>query len=104
MQIDYNIQEYVINKILELKQIAVYVSAFKEYNFSDNTADELEELYSSVELLEKQADETHYAVCRLQELLDGLRVERLREEESADYESESRHREYLNNWWHGQRM
>ena len=104
MQTDYNIQEHVINKLLALKQIADYVSAFKEYDFSDNTADELEEMYSSVEMLEKQADETHYAICRLQDLLDGLRVERRHEEEEADYESETEHRKYLNSWWNSTRM
>ena len=104
MQTDHNMQEHVINKILELKGIADYVQAFKAYDFSDNTADELEELYSSVELLEKQADDTLYAICRLEELLDALRVERRNEEDEADYESESRHRRDLNSWWHGQRM
>lgn len=104
MQTDYNMREHVINKLLELKQIADYAQAFKAYDFSDNTADELEELYSSVELLEKQADATHYAICRLQELLDGLRVERRSQEDDDAYACESKHREYLNSWWNGQRM
>ena len=97
-------QEQIINRTLDLKGIADYVSEFKAYDFSDNTAEELEEMYSSVEMLGKQADETHYAVCRLQELLDGLRVERAHEEEEADYESESEHRKYLNSWWNSTRI
>lgn len=97
-------QEQIINRTLTLKGIEDYAKSFKEYDFSDNTADELEEMYSSVEMLEKQADETHYAVCRLQDLLDGLRVERAHEEEEADYESESEHRKYLNSWWNSTRI
>ena len=97
-------QEQIINRTLDLKGIADYAKSFKEYDLSDNTADELEEMYSSVEMLEKQADETHYAVCRLQELLDGLRVERRHEEDDDAYESESEHRKYLNSWWNSTRM
>lgn len=97
-------QEQIINRTLDLKGIEDYAKSFKEYDFSDNTADELEELYSSVEMLEKQADETHYAVCRLQELLDGLRVERRHEEDDDAYESETEHRKYLNNWWNSTRI
>lgn len=104
MQTDHNMQEHVINKMLALKQIADHVSAFKEYDFSDNTADELEELYESVEMLGKQADDTLYAIYRLEELLDGLRVERRHEEDEADYESESRHRSDLHSWWNSTRI
>ena len=97
-------QAEIINRMLTLKSIADYVSEFKAYDFSDNTADDLDELHSSMEMLEKQADETHYAVCRLQELLDGLRVERRHEEDEDDYESESRHRNDLHSWWNSTRM
>lgn len=97
-------QEQIINRTLTLKGIEDYAKSFKEYDFSDNTADELEELYSALDMAANQADETSYAIACFRDMVDGLRVERAHKEEEADYESESEHREYLNSWWNSTRI
>ena len=97
-------QTEIINKTLSLKNIEDYAKSFKAYDFSDYTAEELEVLHHSLEMLQNQAQETDYAILCLRDMVGDVCNDKRREEEAEDYASESKHRSDLHSWWNSQRM
>ena len=91
----------VSNNLLKLYGVLCDLEVCDQYDFENDDADDLDKLHSELEALYAKSDE---AIYDLKEMVDRLRVEKRREEEAEDYESESRHRKNLIYWHNNTRM